>query len=76
MSIVGVLGFIITAGLTFNFFFSSKEDFFDCVKYYLTPDIWSILKGQFHQDFFAEAKIFFWLILSLGMGFCVHKFFN
>lgn len=75
MSISGVLGFLITAGLLYNVFFSSKEQFFECVKYYLTPDVWSFLKGEFQNDFFAEFRLLLWLGLSAAMGAAVHHFF-
>jgi len=73
MSAYGVIGFLVTAALLFKVFFKDKDDFFSCVRYYFTPDIWSLLKGEFHQNFFAEGKIFLWLGLSAAMGFGIHQ---
>lgn len=76
MSFIGILGALITATLLFKAFFRDMDDFYDCVRYYLTPDIWNILKGEFHQNFFAEGKIFFWLGLSIASGYGVHQIFS
>jgi len=76
MSTIGIIGFSLTATMLFRVFFSSKEDFFDCIRYCFTPDLWSILKGEFHQDFYAEVKIFLWLGLSVLMGFGLHQLFS
>ena len=52
------------------------EDFMVCLKYYLTPDFWSFIRGEYHQDSFAEMKIFFWLGLSVLIGYGMHQVFN
>ena len=75
MSVIGAIGFMVTAGLLFNIVFSSKDDFVNCLKYYFTPDVWSLLKGEFHQDFFAEGKILIWLVLSALVGYGMHQAF-
>ena len=75
MSLSGVIVFILTAGVLFNMVFSSKDDFIDSVKYYFTPDVWSVFKGEFHQDFVAQGKLFIWLALSCLAGYGADQFF-
>ena len=76
MSLSGIVGFLLAAVLSFKAFFSSMEDFMVCLKYYLTPDFWSFIRGEYHQDSFAEMKIFFWLGLSALIGYGMHQVFN
>jgi len=46
MSVIGAIGFMVTAGLLFNIVFSSKDDFVNCLKYYFTKIlIWLILSA-------------------------------
>ena len=73
MSAYGIIGFLVSAALMYKVFFKDKHDFLSCVRYYFTPDVWSLLKGEFHQDFFAEGKILLWLGLSVVMGFGIHQ---
>ena len=75
MSLSGVIVFILTAGLLFNIVFSSKDDFIDSVKYYFTPDVWSVFKGEFHQGSVAQGKLFIWLALSGLVGYGADQFF-
>jgi hypothetical protein len=43
--------------------FSTWEDFFECIKYWLMPDIISWFRGEATEDFFAELKLLVWVVL-------------
>ena len=51
--------------------FGSKENFFEAVRFYLTPNIISLFRGEMHEDWWAEMKIFLWLAGSAGCGAAV-----
>ena len=46
--------------------FSTWEEFFECVKFWFTPDIFSLFRGEWMADQAAEFKLLAWLALSGG----------
>lgn len=46
--------------------FGDFEDFLECVRFWLTPDWISALQGEWSEDFWAELKLFGYLILCAG----------
>ncbi len=69
---------IITSAVTlrysFKFFFNGLEDFADCVKYWMTPDIIAIFRGEWDRQYWAETRIFFWLLLGVLSGYGAYQF--
>lgn len=49
--------------------FESWEGFFDAIKFWLTPDSWSFLTGEFWDDAVAEFKLAVWVV---GSAACVY----
>lgn len=43
--------------LFYNSIFRDDEDFNDSVKYTFTPDLFSLFKGEYFKDWFAEFKL-------------------
>jgi hypothetical protein len=68
------------AAVLFRLFFEDRDDFFECVRYYFTPDIISMFRGEWGEDWWGETKLMVYLILSGGSGFVtyfeLHKFFG
>jgi len=63
--------FIVWADIKlFKFFystiFSDEEDFNDSIKYSFTPDIFSLFKGEYIKDNFAEFKLGLFMFLCIG----------
>ncbi|GEM_PF-1140081 len=44
--------------------FDALDDFWDCIKFWLKPDWWSMLKGQWLEDTWAELRLALWLFGS------------
>lgn len=59
--VLAVIVGIAVAALLFKPFFGNAEEFFRCVKFYFTPDVFSFFRGEFWDDWWAETKIGFWL---------------
>lgn len=57
MPIYWLLGWVI---------FHDWYDFLDCVRFWLTPDIFSILHGEGLDDLWAELRLAAWVILCGG----------
>ena len=72
MTIVSII-LSVTAGvgvlaLLFKPFFGCKEEFFDCVKFWFTPDIFSLFTGKYLEDRWSELKLGLWILLGAMAG--------
>ena len=63
-----VTGLLVLVGL-FKPIFGDLDDFYDCVKFWVTPDIISFFRGEGVDDYWAEMKLFLWLLLGIGSGY-------
>ncbi len=65
MEIVAIVLAIIVGGgvmaLLFKPFFGNSEELWRCVKFWLMPDIISLFRGEFCEDWWAETKLGFWI---------------
>ena len=48
--------------------FGGWAEFWDAIKFWFTPDVLSMLKGEYADDFWAEMKIGLFIVLC---GVCV-----
>ncbi len=46
--------------------FKDWENFWDCLKFWLTPDIISLFRGEWIEDQWAQVKLSLWLVLCAG----------
>lgn len=46
--------------------FKDEDDFNESVKYSVTPDIFSLFKGEYFRDRVAESKLGFFIFLCVG----------
>lgn len=63
-----ILVSVLVAWLFFDTFFADWTDFLECVRYRFTPDILSMLRGEWAEDWWAEFKLGAYLALSAGGG--------
>jgi uncharacterized membrane protein len=56
------------AAFLFRLFFQDFTDFWECVRYWLRPDILSWFKGESVEDAWSEMKLFVWVALATGSG--------
>lgn len=54
LSVIAGVGIMV---LLFQPLFGDKEGFFDCVKFWITPDIFSLFSGQYFEDRWSEMKL-------------------
>ena len=59
---------LLVAGLLFRAFFDDWDGFMECVRYYLTPEIISIFRGEWGENGWAEMKLSVYIALSVGSG--------
>lgn len=56
-------------------FFGSISGFLDCVRLALTPDVISLLRGEWGEDQWASVKVFVYLALCAGGMYSAHLHF-
>ena len=66
------LPFILMMG---KLFFGSWAGFFECLRFLLTPDIVSILRGEWGTDQWGTAKLLLFLAITAGAVYSAHLHF-
>ena len=62
-----------TAAALWMLFFSDLDDFLECIRFWLTPDLWSWYKDEASEDWWAELRFGLWLLISAGVGLAVYR---
>ncbi len=69
--LAGILGMVValaTGKLLFGLFFEDASDFLECLRFSLTPDLFSLFRGEFIEDKFKSFKLGVFLVLTIGAG--------
>ncbi len=64
--LVGVLSIPVYASLAKVFWGEKFETLGETLRYLLTPDLYSLLKGRFWEDWYATTKFNAFLLLCFG----------
>lgn len=63
--------------LTFKLFFDDFADYGEAWQYYFTPDFWSMLRGEYADDVWAELKLSIYhaggILTGIGTYFGLEK---
>ncbi len=60
---------LLAAYFLFSFFFKDWDDFWECVRFYFTPDFISLLRGEWTEDWWASMKLGLYFALVAGASF-------
>ena len=66
---VASLGILV---VMFKVTFEDRDDFIESVKFWFIPDWLSILRGQGLEDFWAEAKLLWFLLGTIVLSLVVY----
>ncbi len=73
MSVLTILLPLLSAGAAgwglFRLLFEDWTDFGECVRFWLTPDLLSALRGEWAEDQWSEFRLFLWAAGTGGCGF-------
>ena len=58
----------VMAGILFRIFFDDLSDFDDCLRLYFTPEIISVIRGEWHESGWAYAKLLLYCGVCVGSG--------
>jgi phosphate/sulfate permease len=67
----GVVG-VGTAAALFTTIFGGWDGFVECVRFWFTPDVLSLFRGEYEEDWWSELKIGAWLAISALTGFAAY----
>lgn len=73
--ILAILGGSAVGYMLYKLLFDTWDEFIHCVKFCFTPDIISLFRGQYYEDMWAELKLIFWLVVTVGCGFGIYSQF-
>ena len=59
--ILGCLIGVVVLVLLFKPIFGGLDEFLQCVKFWFTPDIISLFRGEYTEDWLSEMKLGLWL---------------
>jgi len=68
----GLIGGLVTLALLFKLFFSDLSEFGEAIRFWFTPEIVSMFRGEWGQDWWAEVKLGLWLGIGGFVGFGVY----
>lgn len=71
--IAGVAAALLAGKLLFRLFFDDSEEFWECVRYSFTPDVFSLFKGEYWEDKFKSLKLGVFLAICIGAGALVFQ---
>ncbi len=73
-TLLSIIVGLATLKFSFKIFFNDFDDFMACVKFWFTPDIVSVFRGEFEHDWWGELKLFVWLAFGVLVGYAAHQF--
>ncbi len=68
---VAVLAGLVTLALLFRLFFRDIEDFQECLKYAMKPNLMSWVSGDLGEDLWCSLKFSVWIACGLIVGLVV-----
>ena len=71
--LAGVISGLATMALLFKPFFGTAAEFWECLRYSMTPDILSWISGEGMDDFIAELKLGVWCVCGIAVGIGVNS---
>lgn len=71
--LISIAAGLLTLWVLFQVLFGNKEELIKCIKFWFTPDIVSMFRGQYWDDHWAEFKLLIWLGVSVAVGLGVYN---
>jgi hypothetical protein len=70
--VLGIIAGIVVLVSLFKPFFDDLSGFLECVRFWFTPDIISMFRGEWGDDWLAELKLGVWLACGGATGYAVY----
>lgn len=69
--VVGLVTSFFTGRFLYRTIFDDSQDFWDCVTFSLTPDLFSLFRGQYWEDQIKSFKLGLFVSATIGSGVVV-----
>jgi hypothetical protein len=63
---------LLMAAALWRLFFKDLPDFVECLRFYFQPNIISLFRGEWQQDWWASLKLGVWATIAVAMGVATH----
>ena len=73
---LGVIAGLAILAILWKPFFGDLSGFLECLKFWFTPNIISVFRGEWHEDRWGSMKLLFWLLSGIVVGFAVWSTFD
>ena len=70
--VFGIIVGIVVMALLFKPIFKTSDHFRECLRYAFTPDLISMFRGEYGEDWFASMKIGLWVGVGILSGIAVN----
>lgn len=70
--IIAIISGCLALVALYRIIFNDKEEFIECIKFWFTPDIFSLFQGNFWEDYKSEFKLGLWLGCGSMVGYGVY----
>ena len=74
--VILIAGAVFGLALSFKLFFRHPGDFLEAIKFWFTPDIFSLFRGQWAQDQWNEMKLIIWFVVGGAFGMVALEIFQ
>ena len=71
--VAGIIAGVVVLGVLFKPFFEDAEHFWRCIRFWFTPDLFSLFRGEWREDWWAEMKLGLWFMCGSGAGFAIYR---
>lgn len=71
---LSIMAALVVLRYSFKFFFDDLQDFADCLKLLMTPDIVALFRGDWDRQNWASLKIIVWLVFAGSAGYGAYQF--
>ena len=71
--ILAVVAVLLVWKYFFSLFFADAKDFWECIRLSCTPDLISILKGEYFEDVWKSLKLSLYVFVAPSLGFLTYS---
>lgn len=73
--VISAAASLLVLWLMFPIFFNDRKDLFESIRFWFIPDVFSVFRGEYWLDSWAEWKLFIWLACAVAVGYGVYRLF-
>ncbi|WP_223787041.1 hypothetical protein [Marinicella meishanensis] len=72
--VLSILAGLTVMRFTFRWFFDDWQDLAENLRHWFTPEVISVMRGEWGDSLWAELRLFIWLGLGVLGGYGCYRF--